>query len=159
MALKNLNAAILESGAVITSDLLPQVVGDQGHLAQLFQNLISNAINYRSDRPPLVHVGARENEHQWLFSVKDNGIGIKPEYLQTIFGVFKRLQGTIPGTGIGLAICSKVVERHGGRIWVESQPGVGSEFFFTLPTAAAGPLAAAEPGTGSPESEPRSMTA
>src|SRR3989442_14573226 len=131
---KDLTAAIAESKAVITSDSLPRVLGSEMPLLQLLQNLIGNAIKYRSDLTPRVHVRVRKNDGEWLFSVIDNGIGIEPQYLQKIFGVFKRLHGkAVPGTGIGLAICTRVVERYGGRIWVESQPRQGSTFFFTLP--------------------------
>ena len=107
------------------------------HLAQLFQNLISNALKYRSNQPPRIAVSALEQEQNWLFTVEDNGIGIQPEYQAQIFGIFKRLHGSeYPGTGIGLAICKKIVDRHGGSIWVESEPGKGSRFSFTLPRAA-----------------------
>jgi PAS domain S-box-containing protein len=137
--LETLRVTIHESQAEITSDHLPTVLGHEAQLSQLFQNLISNAIKYRSDSPPRIHVRAHKQNHEWVFSVRDNGIGIAPEYHKMIFGVFKRLQGKdIPGTGIGLAICSKVVELHGGRIWVESQPGEGSEFFFTIPESVSG---------------------
>jgi PAS domain S-box-containing protein len=132
--LANLRATIAETGARITSDRLPSVVGYEVQLSQLFQNLIGNAVKYRSELPPEVHIGARRDGDEWIFSVRDNGIGIDPQYRKMIFGVFKRLHGRdIPGTGIGLAICSKVVERFGGRIWVESVPGEGSEFFFSVP--------------------------
>jgi PAS domain S-box-containing protein len=135
-ALDNLKVAIAESGAIITSDYLPAVSGHDGQLVQVFQNLVSNAIKYRSGEPPRVQIRAQRNEHEWIFTVRDNGIGIPPEYERTIFGLFKRLHGReIPGTGIGLAICSKIIERHGGRIWVRSQPTEGSEFFFSLPVA------------------------
>lgn len=133
-ARNNLETVISGSGAEITSDILPAVFGYETQLAQVFQNLIGNAIKYRSAAPPRVHIGAQKKDGEWIFSVRDNGIGIAPEYQRLIFGVFKRLHGReIPGTGIGLAICSKVVDRHGGRIWVESARGQGSEFFFTLP--------------------------
>jgi PAS domain S-box-containing protein len=135
-ALQNLQTSIVESGAVITHDPLPQVVAHESHIAQLFQNLISNAIKYRSDVAPRVHIRVQRQENEWRFSVTDNGIGIEPIYFQKIFGIFKRLHGkAVPGTGIGLAICTKVVERYGGRIWVESQPGQGSTFYFSLPIA------------------------
>lgn len=132
--LENLQATITETGAQVSSSHLPGIVAYEAQLSQLFQNLIGNAIKYQSERPPRVHISAEKHGHEWIFKVRDNGIGIAPEYHKTIFGVFKRLHGKeTPGTGIGLAICSKVVEHHGGRIWVESKPGEGSEFFFTLP--------------------------
>jgi PAS domain S-box-containing protein len=132
--LENLQAMIAETGAQVSSSHLPHIVGYEAQLSQLFQNLIGNAIKYRSERPPRVHISAEKRGHEWIFKVSDNGIGIAHEYHKTIFGVFKRLHGKeTPGTGIGLAICSKVVEHHGGRIWVESKPGEGSEFLFTLP--------------------------
>ncbi len=133
-ALDNLKAAIAESGAVVTSDDLPSVTGHNAQIVQIFQNLISNAIKYRSDAPPRVDIRAQMEDHEWIFSVRDNGIGIHPQYQESIFGLFKRLHGReIPGTGMGLAICSKIIERHGGRLWVRSQPGEGAEFFFSLP--------------------------
>lgn len=133
-ALDNLNVTITETGAIVASDRLPAVSGHRGQLVQVFQNLVSNAIKYRSDATPRIHVGAQKDGREWTFRVSDNGIGISPEHRTIIFGLFKRLHGRdIPGTGIGLAICSKVVERHGGRIWVDSRPGEGSEFFFSLP--------------------------
>ena len=135
-ALENLKAAITETGAVITSDYLPSVVARDTQIVLVFQNLISNAIKYRSAAVPRVQVRALKNEHEWIFSVRDNGVGIRPEYQGTIFRLFKRLHGReIPGTGMGLAICSKIIERHGGHLWVSSQPGEGSEFFFSLPVA------------------------
>jgi light-regulated signal transduction histidine kinase (bacteriophytochrome) len=107
---------------------------------QLLQNLVGNGIKYRSSDPPKIHVTAQRRDTDWLFSVRDNGIGIKPEYFQQVFGIFKRLHGnTYPGTGIGLAICQRIVERYGGRIWVESVPGRGSLFCFTLPVATVKP--------------------
>jgi PAS domain S-box-containing protein len=134
-ALANLRAAIEESGAVVTYDTLPTVDADEVQLAQLFQNLIGNALKFRSDSVPRIHVGVQELEAEWQFEVRDNGIGIEPQYYERIFMVFQRLhnKGEYPGTGIGLAICKKVVERHGGRIWVTSRPGEGSSFHFTLP--------------------------
>jgi len=136
-ALANLGGAIRESGAAVTSDALPQVRAHPTHLRQLFQNLIGNAIKYRRpDRKPAVHVSAREQSGSAIFSVRDNGIGIEPEYGEQIFGLFKRLHtgDKYSGTGIGLAICKRIVERYHGRIWVESEPGEGSIFFFSLPT-------------------------
>ncbi|OYW31261.1 MAG: hypothetical protein B7Z47_01575 [Chthoniobacter sp. 12-60-6] len=134
-ALANLSIATAESGAVITSDGLPMVMGDATQLTQLFQNLIGNAIKFRAERPALIHIGAVLKEDEWWFTVADNGIGMEPQYFERVFQVFQRLhtRRAYQGTGIGLAICKKVVERHGGRIWVESQPGQGSTFCFTIP--------------------------
>ena len=133
--LLNLKMAIDESGAKITQDELPAVVGDEFQLGQLFQNLIGNAIKYCSQRPPEIHVGCESDGEMWRFAIKDNGIGIDPEYSERIFVIFQRLhtRQEYPGTGIGLAICKKIVERHRGEIWVESEPGKGSTFYFTLP--------------------------
>ncbi len=129
----SLSAAIQESGATITHDPLPHVWLESRSLVQLLQNLIGNAIKYRSQNPLQVHVSAELDGEEWLFSVRDNGIGIAPQYHERIFGIFKRLHGKeIPGTGIGLAICQRIVEWHGGRIWVESELGVGAVFRFTL---------------------------
>jgi len=136
LALENLKASIVESSAVVSSDPLIVVRGQQPHFLQLFQNLIGNAIKYRAQPAPRIHVSATRVAGVWRLAVADNGIGISPEYHQKIFGVFKRLHGkTIPGTGIGLAICQRVVEQYGGRIWVESELGAGSTFYCTLPTA------------------------
>jgi PAS domain S-box-containing protein len=134
-AIGNLRAAIQESGAAITWDALPVVHGDEVQLTQLFQNLLGNALKFRSASVPRVHVFVVQKEADWQFMVRDNGIGIEPQYFERIFMVFQRLhnKADYPGTGIGLAICKKVVERHGGRIWVESRPGEGSAFHFTLP--------------------------
>jgi light-regulated signal transduction histidine kinase (bacteriophytochrome) len=134
--LANLQRAIEESGATVTHDPLPTVMADATQLAQLFQNLIGNAIKFQSDHPPTIHVGAEQgNRSAWLFSVRDNGIGIEPEYAERVFHLFQRLhtRDKHPGTGIGLAMCKRIVERHGGQIWVESEPGQGSTFYFTLP--------------------------
>lgn len=135
LALANLMMPISEHQAVITSDPLPQVYADATQLTQLFQNLIGNAIKFCSETPPRVHIQAQDQKEEWLFSVQDNGIGIEAEYTERIFVIFQRLHSRTeyPGTGIGLAISKKIVERHGGRIWVESEPGKGSIFYFTLP--------------------------
>jgi light-regulated signal transduction histidine kinase (bacteriophytochrome) len=110
-------------------------MADATQLTQLFQNLISNAIKFCSDQPPQIHISSQRRADTWLFSVQDNGIGIDSEYIDRIFLIFQRLhsRGEYPGTGIGLAICKKIIERHGGSIWVESQPGQGSTFYFTIP--------------------------
>jgi light-regulated signal transduction histidine kinase (bacteriophytochrome) len=134
-ALANLQGAIEEAGAAVTYDDLPVVMGDQVLLIQVFQNLIGNAVKFRSpERPCDIHIGCEKNGTDWEFSVKDNGIGIESEYYERIFLIFRRLhtQQKYAGTGIGLAICKKIVERHGGRIWVESKPGEGSTFRFLL---------------------------
>ena len=137
-ALFNLRVSIEEAGAVVTYDPLPTVVGDEAQVVQLLQNLIGNALKFRSASVPRIHVGITEGADESTFEVRDNGIGIEPQYYERIFMVFQRLhnKGEYPGTGIGLAICKKVVERHGGRIWVESRPppgpNQGSSFYFTL---------------------------
>jgi light-regulated signal transduction histidine kinase (bacteriophytochrome) len=141
-ALLNLQTAITESGAIVTSDPLPTVVAEEVSLMQLFQNLISNSIKYRGEETPRIHVSAERDAQMWLFAVRDNGIGIDPQYTDRVFGMFKRLHGSdIPGTGIGLAICKKVVERQGGQIWVESEAGRGATFKFTVPGRQAPPRA------------------
>ncbi|HEY8555146.1 MAG TPA: PAS domain S-box protein [Burkholderiales bacterium] len=134
-ALANLEASLKETGATVTYDPLPTATVDATQLTQLFQNLIGNAIKFHADRPPRVHVSVRRRGGAYLFAVEDNGIGIEPQYIDRIFGVFQRLhtRGKYPGNGIGLAICRKIVERHNGRIWAESVPGKGSTFYFTLP--------------------------
>ena len=133
--LSNLEEAIQESGAVVTRDILPELPADASQLVAVFQNLIDNSIKYHGDQPPRVHVSAVESGDGWLFSFKDNGIGIDAEYAERIFVIFQRLhtRTKYAGSGIGLAICKKVIERHGGRIWVESEAKNGSNFRFTLP--------------------------
>ena len=128
---RNLKVAIAESGAVLTHDELPTVTADPGQSVQLLQNLIGNAIKFRRDVGPQIHVGAREKDGMWVFSVRDNGIGMEQEYFERIFMIFQRLHGPgeYDGTGIGLAISKKIVEQHGGSIWVQSEPGIGSTFF------------------------------
>jgi signal transduction histidine kinase len=129
-----LSASIQASGAAVTYDHLPKVWMESRSLITLLQNLIGNAIKYRGQQPPRIHLSAEPSGADWRFCVRDNGIGIAPEYRERIFGIFKRLHGKeIPGTGIGLAICQRIVQWHGGEIWVESEPGSGSAFFFTLP--------------------------
>jgi len=156
-SLNNLKVSIDERGARVTHDLLPTVMADCLQLTQLFQNLIGNAIKFHGDEPPHIHVSCKSIEEWelqngelkseirnpkskikkgWIFSVTDNGIGVAPEFAERIFIIFQRLHDRekYPGTGIGLAVCKKIVERHGGRIWVESEPGKGSTFYFTIPT-------------------------
>ena len=135
-AKENLDVAIAETGAVITHDPLPTLIADQTQLTQLFQNLFSNAIKFRQLQiAPRIHVSAVRHDNEWRLSVRDNGIGIDPQFFERIFIIFQRLHGReeYPGTGIGLSICKKIVERHGGRMWVESEPGTGSIFNFTIP--------------------------
>ncbi|MEG4393919.1 response regulator [Microcoleus sp. BROC3] len=133
-AIANLQWAIRDTQAVVTYSELPAVMGDISQLVQLFQNLVGNSIKYRQDAPPVVHITAGKQEKDWLFSVSDNGIGIATQHQERIFQIFQRLhtQKEYSGTGIGLAICQKIVERHGGSIWVESKLGEGSTFYFTL---------------------------
>jgi light-regulated signal transduction histidine kinase (bacteriophytochrome) len=133
--LDNLQISIEENRAKVTHDPLPKLMADDVQLESLFQNLIGNAIKFHGKKPPRVHVGVNKDEKGWIFSVSDNGIGIDPQYFERIFIIFQRLHNReeYPGTGIGLAISKRIVERHGGRMWIESQPGKGSTFFFTLP--------------------------
>lgn len=137
-ALSNLQVAVAERDATVTVDDLPAVTVDETQLMTLFQNLLSNALQY-SETSPTVHVGVEERPNDWLFSVRDDGIGIDPDRSEDVFEVFKRLHTNdeYPGTGIGLALCRKIVERHGGTIWIESEPGEGSTFYFTIPEGAA----------------------
>jgi PAS domain S-box-containing protein len=134
-ALRNLKTAVEETGATVTHDPLPVLPVAAVHAQQIFQNLIGNALKYRATAPPVVHVGARKEDAEWILSVQDNGIGIDPRYQNQVFGLFKRLHSSsaYSGTGIGLAICKKLVERYGGRIWVESEEGRGATFFFSIP--------------------------
>ncbi len=134
-AITSLKDALDESGAIVTYDQMPTIMADFGQMSSLFKNLIANAIRFRSEEPPKVHISAERREEYWIFSVQDNGIGIDREFTEKIFDIFKRLhtKEEYPGTGIGLAICKKIVERHGGRIWVESASGKGSTFFLTIP--------------------------
>jgi PAS domain S-box-containing protein len=136
LALKNLHMAVEQSGAAVTYDPLPMIRGDKPQLAQLFQNLIGNALKYRDPtRPVQVHVSARREDEHWLFGVADNGIGFEQQYEDKLFLIFQRLhsRSKYPGTGIGLAICKRIVERHGGRIWARGEPDKGATFFFTIP--------------------------
>ena len=137
-ALANLRTSIDESRAEVTRDPMPVVSADASQLVQLFQNLINNAIKFRREQPPRVHITAEHGDEEWVFSVRDNGIGIESKDCEQIFEVFRRLnpQGRYPGTGIGLAICKRVVEQHHGRIWAESEPGSGSVVSFSLPIQA-----------------------
>ena len=134
-AIANLQASIKENGAAVTHDHLPTVMADSVQIVQLFQNLIGNAIKFHGDKRPEVHVRSQRNGTEWVFSVRDNGIGIDPQHFDRVFVIFQRLhcRGEYPGTGIGLAVCKKIVERHKGRIWVESEVGKGSTFYFTIP--------------------------
>jgi light-regulated signal transduction histidine kinase (bacteriophytochrome) len=138
--LDDLTAALDEAGATVTHAPLPTLPGDATQLAQLLRNLLDNAVKFRRPGAPAqVHVAAARDGDAWVFRVSDNGLGIEPQYFDRIFVIFQRLhlQDEYPGTGIGLAVCRRVVERHGGRIWVESEPGAGSTFCFRLPAAAA----------------------
>jgi light-regulated signal transduction histidine kinase (bacteriophytochrome) len=138
--LLNLGPAIQDSGAAVTHNPLPTVVADRGQMAQLLQNLIGNAVKFRDAQPPRVHISAVEAEAGWTISMSDNGIGIAPEHAERVFQIFQRLhtRDQYPGTGIGLAVCRKIAERHGGKIWLDSTPGAGTTFHFTLPTRAPG---------------------
>jgi light-regulated signal transduction histidine kinase (bacteriophytochrome) len=143
LAAHNLQLAIQESNTVLEVGRLPTVLADKVQMIQLFQNLIGNAIKYRGSDTPVIHIAAEQNGEEWVLSVRDNGAGIPAEYREYIFGVFKRLHGhEHAGTGVGLAICKSIVERHGGRIWVESEPGRGSTFKFSISTKGASGAAA-----------------
>ncbi|ADE14590.1 PAS sensor protein [Nitrosococcus halophilus Nc 4] len=136
--LESLRFVIEETHAHLTVDPLPVLIADRAQLVQLFQNLISNALKFRGEETPKIHINAKEEGDQVIFSVADNGIGIEPQYAERIFLLFQRLhtKKEYPGTGIGLSICKKIVERHGGQIWLESKPDEGTTFFFTLPLPA-----------------------
>ncbi|MEO6785601.1 MAG: PAS domain S-box protein, partial [Chthoniobacteraceae bacterium] len=151
-ALANLVVAISESGASVTHDPMPVLNADPAQLTQLFQNLIGNGVKFRTATRPEIHVGAQQKNGDWVFSVRDNGIGIEPKDRDRVFVIFQRLHSRdeYPGTGIGLAICKRIVERHGGRIWVESEPGKVSTFFFTIPRKVAPPR---ESGAPSPKTD------
>nr|WP_281375161.1 ATP-binding protein [Aquabacterium terrae] len=137
----HLRLAIEEAGAEITVGALPRVHGDAAQLVQLLQNLVSNAIKFRGSAPPRITIACRSEPDAWCFSVQDNGIGIAPEFAERIFVMFQRLhpRSAYPGTGIGLALCKRIVERHGGRLWVEPAEGGGAVFKFTLPRPAPAP--------------------
>jgi light-regulated signal transduction histidine kinase (bacteriophytochrome) len=134
-ALQDLDLAIRESGSTLSHGPLPTVMGDGAQLSLVLKNLIGNALKFRGRDPPRVHVSAERQGEEWVFAVEDNGLGIAPEYFERIFLIFQRLhtREEYPGTGIGLAIAKRIVERHGGRIWVESEPGRGSTFRFSIP--------------------------
>ncbi|MGC1357584.1 MAG: ATP-binding protein [Xanthobacteraceae bacterium] len=136
-AILALKAAIDESGAEIVRCELPAVRADQAQLGQVFQNIIGNAIKFHSDRQPLIRIGAEQRNGKCQFRVEDNGIGIDKQYADRVFQMFRRLheRGQYEGNGIGLAIVKKIVERHGGRVWFESEPGRGTTFYFTIPSA------------------------
>jgi light-regulated signal transduction histidine kinase (bacteriophytochrome) len=137
-AIDNLEFSIKETSATIVRDPLPTVMADAVQLVQLFQNLIGNAIKFHGETVPRINISAQRQNAEWVFSVKDNGIGFDPQHAERIFAIFQRLHARdeYPGTGIGLAVCKRIIERHGGRIWAESAPGQGSTFRFTLPTMA-----------------------
>jgi light-regulated signal transduction histidine kinase (bacteriophytochrome) len=134
-ALTNLGPALAESGGVVNHDPLPTVLGDEVQLLQLFQNLLANAIKFHGPGPPRIQVNAARQGRDWVFAIRDDGIGIAPGHQERIFKIFQRLhtRAEYPGTGLGLALCKKIVERHRGRIWVESETGKGSTFYFSIP--------------------------
>jgi len=139
-AITDLQEAIDQGAATVTRDELPAIVGDGWQLFELFRNLLDNAIKFRKEAPPVVHVSAERSGQHWVFSIRDNGIGIHPRYADRVFQIFQRLhpRDAYPGAGIGLAICKRVVERHGGRMWFASEPGQGTTFFFTIPAESPG---------------------
>jgi len=134
-ALQNLRMVLEETRGTVTHDPLPAIVADKTQMVQLFQNLIGNGLKFHGPQPPLIHISAKLDGTNWIFTVRDNGIGIDPQYFEKIFVIFQRLHGRdkYQGTGIGLTIAKKIVERHGGRIWVESEKGKGTAFYFTVP--------------------------
>lgn len=146
LAVSNLRAAVAASGVCLTCDILPTVVADSAQLARVLQNLISNALKFRGGDAPQIHVGAKRAHGEWQFSVRDNGIGMESRHCERIFAIFQRLhrRDQYPGSGIGLAICKNIIERHGGRIWAEASPGRGTTVHFTLPDRAAAASAALE---------------
>jgi light-regulated signal transduction histidine kinase (bacteriophytochrome) len=146
-AMTNLKVAIDDAGACVTAEPLPTVKGDATGLTALIQNLLANAVKFRGPSPPNIHVGLERKGDEWHFSVRDDGIGFEPKQAERMFVIFQRLHPAekYEGTGIGLAICRKIVERHGGRIWAESNPGGGATFHFTLPVAAGDPRPLAAP--------------
>lgn len=156
-ALAGLKAVVEETGARVTWHGLPRLMADGGQLVQLFQNLLSNAIKFRSEKPPRVQVSAVETEQGWVFAVADNGVGIPEGQLERIFGMFQRLHTAeeVPGTGIGLAICKRIVERHGGQIWATSSPGEGATFYFSIPRQGAVTPAEARTAGGGGEDDRR----
>jgi light-regulated signal transduction histidine kinase (bacteriophytochrome) len=135
--LTDLRISLEEGGVTVTHDPLPTVLGDESQLGQLFQNLLANAIKFRGPEAPRIHIGAERTDSHWTLAVRDNGIGIAPEHRERIFLIFQRLhtRAEYPGTGIGLAIARRIVERHGGRIWIESNTGPGTTFCFTVPAS------------------------
>jgi signal transduction histidine kinase len=145
--LANFSPLLAECNGKVSWGTLPSLYASESQVMQLFQNLVGNALKYRSERPPEVHISAARRDEEWIFSIKDNGIGIAPQYREEIFGLFRRLHAPdIPGTGLGLAICKRIVDHYGGRIWVEAEEGNGSTFFFSFPESkvqeSAGPEAA-----------------
>jgi light-regulated signal transduction histidine kinase (bacteriophytochrome) len=134
LAVANLHNKILETNTIVTNDDLPFCWCDEGQLARVFQNLIDNAIKFKGDTAPRIHISSKMEGDKIVISVQDNGIGIDPKYSDRVFTIFQRLHNKTdyPGTGIGLAICKRTIERHGGRIWFESEPGEGTTFYFTL---------------------------